>query len=85
MTSLLGYIGGGLLAVCAVPETIRTLKDKRCHLGWPFLLLWALGEVFMLMYALQLKDLSLILNYGVNLVLISPMLWYKVKARGLTN
>jgi uncharacterized protein with PQ loop repeat len=85
MTSLLGYIGGGLLAVCALPETIRTLKDKTCHLGWGFLLLWFFGEVFMLIYGLGLKDLPLILNYGINLVLIGPMLWYKVKARGLTN
>jgi uncharacterized protein with PQ loop repeat len=85
MTSLLGYIGGGLLAVCALPETIRTLKDKTCHLGWGFLLLWFFGEVFMLIYGLGLKDLPLILNYGINLVLIGPMLWYKIKARGLTN
>ena len=77
MTSLLGYIGGFFLGVCAVPETIRTIKDKRCHLGWPFLLMWGLGEVFMLLYAVQLNDLALILNYGANLVLVSPMVWYK--------
>lgn len=76
---LLGYIGGGLLAVCALPETYRTVRDKECHLGWAFLLLWFFGEVFMLMYGLQLDDLPLILNYGLNIILLIPMLYFKIK------
>ncbi len=74
----IGYLGGLLLAICGIPEVIRTVKDKRCHLGWPFLLLWFFGEVFMIVYAFHLWDFPLIFNYTFNIVLVGIMLWYKV-------
>jgi uncharacterized protein with PQ loop repeat len=75
----IGYLGGLLLAICSIPEVIRTLKDKRCHLGWPFLSLWFFGEVFMIIYALNLWDFPLIFNYAFNIVLVSIMLFFKIK------
>jgi hypothetical protein len=76
---MLGYIGGILLAVCAFPEAYRTIRDRECHLGWAFLLLWFSGECFMFMYSVQLNDMALLLNYGLNLVLLTPMLYFKLK------
>ena len=76
---LIAYIGGILLTICGIPEVIRTIKDKRCHLGWPFLLLWFFGEVFMLIYALDLKSNPLIMNYLFNTVIVGIMLYYKIK------
>jgi uncharacterized protein with PQ loop repeat len=75
----IGYLGGLLLAICSIPEVIRTLKDSRCHLGWPFLSLWFFGEVFMIIYALNLWDFPLIFNYAFNIVLVSIMLFFKIK------
>ena len=77
----IGYLGGLLLAICGIPEVIRTIKDKRCHLGWPFLLLWFFGEVFMEIYAFGLSDFPLIFNYTFNLVLVGIMLIYKIKTK----
>ena len=76
---LIAYIGGILLTICGVPEMIRTIKDKRCHLGWPFLLLWFFGEVFMLIYSLNLKNNPLIMNYLFNTIIVGIMLYYKIK------
>jgi len=80
--NIIGYIGGILLAVCAIPEVIRTYKDKRCHLGWPFLLLWFVGEIFMEIYAIALIDYPLIFNYSFNLIITAFLLYYKLKTKG---
>jgi len=77
----IGYIGGVLLAICAIPEVIRTYKDKRCHLGWPFLLLWFLGEIFMEIYAVALWDYPLMFNYTFNLIITGILLYYKLKTK----
>ncbi len=77
----IGYVGGILLGVCGIPEVIRSIKDKRCHLGWPFLLLWFLGEIFMEIYAIELWDFPLIFNYTFNLFLVGIMLYIKIKTK----
>jgi len=79
--NIIGYIGGILLAVCAIPEVIRTYNDKRCHLGWPFLLLWFVGEIFMEIYAIALMDYPLIFNYSFNLITTAFLLYYKFKTK----
>jgi uncharacterized protein with PQ loop repeat len=76
---LIAYVGGILLTICGIPEVIRTIKDKRCHLGWAFLLLWFFGEVFMLVYSLDLKSNPLIMNYLFNTIIVGIMLYYKIK------
>ena len=75
----IGYIGGLLLAICGLPETIRTIKDKRCHLGWPFLFMWFFGELLMGIYTLELWNGPLLFNYGFNILLVGIMVFYKIK------
>jgi len=75
----IGFIGSILLAVCGIPEVVRTIKDNKCHLGWNFLLLWFGGELFMLTYIIPMKDLPLLLNYVFNTALVGIMLFYKIK------
>ncbi len=76
---IIGYIGSMFLAINAVPELIRTINDDRCHVGWPMLVLWFLGEIFMTIYAIQLKNFPLILNYVFNFIIVVIMLWYKLR------
>ncbi len=66
MLEAIGFIGSTLLAVCGIPEVVRTIKDNKCHLGWNFLLLWFGGELFMLAYIIPMKDIPLLLNYVFN-------------------
>lgn len=75
----IGYIGSIFLAINAIPELVRTIKDKRCHIGWPMLVLWFLGEIFMTIYAFSLKDIPLILNYVFNFIIVVIMLGYKFR------
>ena len=74
----IGYIGSMFLTINAIPEVIRTIKDGRCHIGWPMLLLWFLGEIFMTTYAIMLWNLPLMMNYIFNFVVVI-MLGYKIR------
>ena len=76
---MLGWIGSLFLGICALPETIRTVKDKRCHVGWGMLLLWYFGELFVFFHVLfNIHDLALLTNYLLNIILITIMLYYKL-------
>ena len=76
---IIGYLGGMLLALCALPEAVRTIQEKHCHISWGMLLMWASGEILMLTYSTKYWDWSLMGNYGFNLIIISPMLYFKIK------
>jgi lipid-A-disaccharide synthase-like uncharacterized protein len=82
---LIGYIGSAFLAINAVPELIRTINDGRCHIGWPMLVLWLLGEIFTTVYAISLGNIPLIMNYVFNLFIVIVMLWYKLRTIYVTD
>jgi len=75
----IGLIGNLLLTFCGVPELIRTIKTKECHLSWGMTTMWFLGEVFCFFYGLDLQKPPLIINYTFNLTLSSFMMIYKIK------
>jgi uncharacterized protein with PQ loop repeat len=75
----IGLIGNLFLTFCAIPEVIRTLKDKRCHLGWGFLSMWFVGEIFCFFYGFSLNEIPLMINYTFNLVVVSMMMYFKIK------
>lgn len=75
----MGLIGSLLLTFCGVPELIRTVKDKKCHLGWGFILMWFFGEIFCVYYSFGLGEIPLIINYTFNLFLAMVMFSFKFK------
>jgi len=75
----IGYIGSIFLTINAIPELFRTITDKRCHIGWPMLLLWFIGEIFMTTYAIMLWNIPLMMNYIFNFIVVVVMLAYKMK------
>jgi uncharacterized protein with PQ loop repeat len=75
-----GLIGSLLLTFCGLPELIRTLKNRRCDIGWGFLLMWFFGELLCLFYGLDLNEVPLLINYLSNLVIVSVMLYFKIKS-----
>lgn len=75
----LGWIGGILLAWCGAPEALKAYRTKRTELTWTFLLMWWLGELLVLIPVLQLGEGYLILNYSLNLIFTSVILYYKVR------
>jgi uncharacterized protein with PQ loop repeat len=76
---VIGLFGSLLLTFCGVPELYRTIKDKRCHLGWGFLLMWLFGEIFCFFYGFNLNEIPLIINYSFNLIVAGVMVFYKVR------
>jgi len=72
-----GYIGSFLLAVCAAPEAWRSIKRKKCDIGYSFLLLWLAGEALLCYYNTSIGSIPLYINYGFNILLISVMLFYR--------
>jgi len=74
-----GYIGSMFLTINAVPELVRTIRDGRCHIGWPMLVLWFLGEIFTTTYVMMLQDIPLLINYLFNFVVVTIMLLYKIR------
>jgi uncharacterized protein with PQ loop repeat len=81
----IGLVGSLLLALSGIPEMIRTIRDKRCHVGWGLLLMWFFGEVLCVVYGLQLGEIPLLINYLFNVVIISVMLFYKIRTQLKTN
>ena len=81
-----GWLGSILLAICAVPLAYRSLVDGHSKgVDTLFLVIWTLGEICTLTYVLYNWDLPLILNYGLNLVFIGIVVYYKVKPRGISE
>lgn len=76
---IIGYIGGVFLTVSGVPEVIRTVRDKKAHIGWNMLVLWFIGEIFMVIYSIDAKIMPLIINYVFNFFVVVIMLAYKIR------
>lgn len=82
MNDILAWIGGGMLALCALPQAISCIKTGHSRgLDWSFLLLWFFGELLMILYTFERKDIPLLTNYIVNLVFVIIMLRYKIRER----
>lgn len=78
---MIAWFGSFLLGICGFPELIRTVRDKRCHVGWGMLLTWYFGELLVAYHVFTtLKDYALLTNYAFNIIIISVMLFYKIKS-----
>lgn len=76
-----GIIGSILLGCCAAPEAIYSHIKGRNDNSWTFLLMWFIGEICVLIYVIPKKDFPLIFNYGLNILFISVIIWYKLFPR----
>lgn len=75
----IGYLGLGFLAASWIPQTIQTIKEKKCAANFQFLALAFCGSFSLMIYALFLGNpvfslLNLMTSSGA---LIN--LFYKIK------
>lgn len=78
----MAWIGSILLAVCAFPQVVVTVRDGKCdQLSLSFLLLWLAGEVLLVFHSINIHDVALYFNYTVNASLVLILLKYKVRPR----
>lgn len=84
MIELCGYVGGILLALCALPLLLKTIRDGHARgVSLGFLLMWAGGEMLMLRYVAEASPtIQLIGNYVLNLAMVLPVLAYRVVRGG---
>ena len=77
MIELLGWLGAALLAICGLPQLIKSSKSTITIKGVSllFLLIWILGEIFTLIYVfIKAFRWPLIFNYLFNILIISGLL-----------
>lgn len=81
---MIGYIGALLLAVCAIPQAIMSVKDGHSDgLSHAFLLSWLFGEILMLIFVLDTVGAHgpLFYNYLLNTGLLLIITRYKYLPR----
>lgn len=81
IVELIGIIGATMLALCGLPQAVKSFQDKHSDgLSWGFLLMWGIGEILVLFYVLMTSaDLILITNYVVNLIIGGVIVYYKLR------
>jgi uncharacterized protein with PQ loop repeat len=79
--TLTGVLGALLLAVCGLPQAIQSFKTGTSNgVNGTFLWLWGVGEILLVIYILvTTKDLILLMNYLLNIIIIGIIAYYKIK------
>ena len=76
----LGFISTVFLGLCSFPLFWGTIKAGHCKniSGW-FITAWFIGDMTGIAYILPLQEVPLLLNYGVNSIMATTMLVYKIR------
>jgi MtN3 and saliva related transmembrane protein len=75
---IIGIIGSVCLAFCALPQAIKSIKEKNSNgVSIWLLILWGIGEVCLLIYAIPLMSVPIFLNTISNLVFLGIIGYYK--------
>ena len=76
---ILGSTGAILLAACSLPQLLKTWRTRSASdFDWSFLIMWLLGDAFMLAYSIQIENWLLVINYGANLAPIGVIIYVKL-------
>jgi uncharacterized protein with PQ loop repeat len=77
---MIGWVGQLLLAICAIPQTFKTIRTKKAEdISFLFLTFWYVGEILSFIYIIPLAKLPLILNYGLNITCLTIIFYYKAR------
>lgn len=80
MIEIIGLIGSFCLAICALPQAIKSIKEKHSDgVSGLLLLLWFFGEVCLFIYAVPLMSLPLFLNTISNILFLGIIAYYKYR------
>jgi uncharacterized protein with PQ loop repeat len=83
MIEIVGWLGGVAFAVSSLPAAFSVYKRGNTEgMDSLFLHLWAWGEILTLSYVLiKAPEWPLLFNYGVNLIGLSVIFWFKTFPR----
>lgn len=80
MIEIIGWIGILLFCLCAIPQTIKSWKEKSAKgISWAFLIMWISGEILTTIYTIfqPIILIPLVVNYIVNIFLIGIIIYWK--------
>ena len=72
-----GWFSTLFLVLCGLPELYSGLTTGTVGASYGLLILWFLGEICGVIYTIHKKDLPLILNYGINTIIVGTILLIK--------
>ena len=76
----IGFISTIFLGLCSLPLFIKTIQDGHCKgVSGVFITLWFLGDITGVAYVVPLGKLPLIINYGLNTIMATTILIYKIR------
>ena len=82
MIEFCGYTGAILLAICGLPQAIQAWQEGHARgINSLTAAMWFWGEIFIIIYVLPTSDIPLLFNYLCNLVIISTIVYYKLRPR----
>jgi uncharacterized protein with PQ loop repeat len=82
MFEIIGFIGSICLALCALPQAIKSIKEGHSDgVSSLLLLLWLVGEVCLFIYAIPLMSLPLFLNTSSNMLFLCIIGYYKIRKK----
>ena len=73
----IGWLSTLFLTLGGLPEVYNGFLTGEVGVGYPFLIIWGLGEVFGTIYAIWLKEFPLIANFIINTGVVSLLLLLK--------
>lgn len=80
--SVFGWIGSICFAISGAPQALLSYKQGHSRgIANGLLVLWLVGELGSLVYALSLANWVFVLNYAGNLAFLSVILYYKLRPR----
>lgn len=76
---ILGWAATACFTLSALPQTLLVIEQGHTHgMASPFLWLWALGEVCMIIYTWPFQSAVLRTNYFAGLTMLSIILYYHI-------
>ncbi len=77
---IVGYIGLVTLAASWIPQTIETIKEKRCSVNGYFLILNSVGSFSLMLYSFFLGDLIFSVLNSMTSIGALINIFYKIRA-----
>ncbi|MBR9704649.1 hypothetical protein GOV12_04505 [Candidatus Pacearchaeota archaeon] len=77
--SYIGIAGLILIALGWIPETLQIIKQKKNNLNLKFNILYTLGSLALVVYAVYINNLVFILLNGLAFFMSGVGLFYKIK------
>ena len=80
LEQLLGFVGGALITIGFIPQVVNLFRLRSAHeISLTFTILFLLGAICWLVYGIVLKLPPVIFWNTISLVLVSLMLYAKLK------